>query len=130
MILTNMVLTPGPLLRTIFEIFLYVLNIPLLAFFPSEVLAPTGFYSKGYLTSFNIFVLKLKFVIFHPNFKISFIVSFHIVLIFSHRVSNRCTLYYIIKRRAPIGDIQHPLILVAGIQILAPLFSTSMVESP
>ena len=54
---------------------------------------------------FNIFALALKFRIFVPNFKISFIVCLYLVY---HWVSNRYFLSYSILRCASMGDIRRP----------------------
>ena len=54
---------------------------------------------------FNIFALALKFRIFVPNFKISFIVFLSIIF---HCLSNLCSLFYSIIRRTPVGDANNP----------------------
>ena len=53
-------------------------------------------------THLNIFAHAIKFRIFVPNFKISFIVFLYLVW---HCVSNLCSLYYIMLRHAPLGEI-------------------------
>ena len=56
-------------------------------------------------THFNIFALSLKFGIFVPNYKISFIAFLSIVY---RCISNRCSLPYIFVRCVPMGDIHSP----------------------
>ena len=100
-------ITTGPLVCTIFALFIYMMKILLLVFFRLTIFTNRSRVQR-WLTPFNIFALKLKFVVFPPNSKISFVVFFATVLFFSHRVSKRCALSYSIICRAPIGDIRQP----------------------
>ena len=94
----------GPLVCTIFVLFLYILKIPLLLFLRLDVLYQQEFNPKV-VDSFQFFALALKFRIFVPNFKISFIVFLSLVF---HCVSNRCSLSYSMLRCAPIGYFWRP----------------------
>ena len=60
---------------------------------------------QSWLTLFNICALPLKFGIFVPNFKTSFIIFLSIV---SHCFSKCCSLTYNITIRAPIVSIRSP----------------------
>ena len=63
---------------------------------------------QRWLTPFNIFALKLKFVIFPPNVKICFIVFFSIIWFCAHSIYNRYDLSYSMILRTPMGDIRRP----------------------
>ena len=59
-------------------------------------------------TLLNIFTLILKFGIFHPNIKISFIVFFTVVWFVACSVSNRWSLSCRMILHTPMGAIQKP----------------------
>ena len=85
--LTNLGLTPDPLVRTIFALFICVLTSMLLVLvFWSLLFFTKRSQFQRWLTPFII--LALKFLILPPNFKISFIV---IVRIFARCISKRCS---------------------------------------
>ena len=85
---------------------------------------------QRWLTPFNIFALKLKVVMFHPNFRIIFIV-FSTIVFFLPTASPTAALcptaWSAALQWMTSGDL---LILVAGIQILENLLSKSTAESP
>ena len=98
---------------TIFALSLYVRKIPLLMFWCLTFFT-NSIWIQRWLTFFNIFSLKLKFGIFHPNFKISFIVLCNIVWFISHSVSNRCDFSYIMIWRSQMGDIWQTCDFISG----------------
>ena len=102
MSLKNFDTNRGPLVRSIFVIFLYVLKSPLLVFLRLT------FLNQQDSTPFNIFALELKFGISNPNLKIRFKVFFNIVLFVAHSISNRYSLSYSMIFRAPMSDIRRP----------------------
>ena len=104
MSLNILVMNPVPLVRTLFVILLYVLKIPLLVFFCLAFLHQQESNPKV-VVSFQYFALILRFGIFVPNLKISFIFSLSVV---SHCISKRCSFPYSMLRQAPMGDIWRP----------------------
>ena len=103
----NLGLSTGPLVHTIFWLLLYVLKSRLLVFL-RLMFCTNGSRIQRLSTIFNIFALKLKVRIFHPNLKICFIVFFTIVWFVAHIVSNHYYLSYIMIRCNTMVDIHRP----------------------
>ena len=122
MILKNLILTPYPLVCTIFVVFLCVLVITLvvlvfwvLTFLHQQESSPKVIFLRLALSyqqesSPNLVdslkCLALKFLILFPNLKNSFIVIVVVRLCLAH--SNRCSFTKNIIRRAPMVTIRRP----------------------
>ena len=73
-------------------------------------------------------VLALKFIIFFPNLKLSFIVIVIVILCINH--SNRCSFTKNMIRRSPMVTICRPWIMVVGVLRPLPSSNELMVDNP
>ena len=104
MSLTNLDMNWGPLVRTIFVIFILVLKIPVLMFLGLAFSHQKGLNPKMF-DSIQYFCACFEAWNFRVQFQNHFIFILSIV---SHCYSNRCSLPYNILRRAPMGSIRIP----------------------
>ena len=144
MSLTNLDLTPDPLVRTLFALFLCILTRSLvvlvfwgLKFLHQQELSPKVMFlclkfpyeqesiQKVVKSSKK---LPLKFLIFFPNLKLRFIVI--VVVIFFPANSNRCCFTKNMSRHAPMGTICRPSYSGSGVLIPLHSYNSLIVESP
>ena len=107
LLLVFLVLNPGPMVHTISPLLLYALEITLLAFWGLNFSLQHES-SPKVVKSFQYFCAQIGVWYVPFKFKNQFYSFLHYSLIFSHRVSNRCALSYIIICHDPIGDTRWP----------------------
>ena len=104
MILTNLVMTTDPLVRTNFALFLCIFMSPLVVLVFWHLTFCNN-RSWVQMLSTPCIILARKVLTFPPNLKISFIT---LVWLCSHFVSNCCSFNKNVIQCAPMGDIRRP----------------------